>query len=74
MQENRNCNRTIKPEFIASCNIAQYKHPYSDSESVKRNISEVVAVLTYIAVNDYEQVMKAVLEISNFIRKNAKTR
>ena len=36
---------TTKGSFLMSWNIARSKHPYSDCEFVKNNITEVVAVL-----------------------------
>ena len=36
---------TIEASFLISWNIARSKHPYSDCEFVKKNISDVVAVL-----------------------------
>ena len=36
---------TTEASFVISWNIARAKRPYSDSEFVKKNIAEVVAVL-----------------------------
>jgi len=36
---------TAEANFVISCIIAQSKHPYSECEIVKKNISEVIAVL-----------------------------
>ena len=36
---------TTEASFVISRNIARAKRPYSDSEFVKKNIAEVVAVL-----------------------------
>ena len=36
---------TTKASFLMSWNIAHFKHPYSDCEFVKKNITDVVAVL-----------------------------
>ena len=36
---------TTEASFLTSRNIARSKHPYSDCEFVKKNITDVVAVL-----------------------------
>ena len=41
----KEADTTAEASFIISWNIARFKHPYSDGEFIKKNISEVVAVL-----------------------------
>ena len=41
----KEADTTTEASFIISWNIARFKHPYSDGEFIKKNISEVVAVL-----------------------------
>ena len=36
---------TTEASFLMSWSIARSKHPHSDSESVKKNLTDVVAVL-----------------------------
>ena len=38
-------NATTEASFLMSRSIARFKHPYSDCEFVKKNITDVVAVL-----------------------------
>ena len=41
----KKADTTAEANFVISWNIARSKHPYSDGEFVKKNISEVIAML-----------------------------
>ena len=42
---NKQFDATTEASFLMSWNIARSKHPYSDCEFVKKNITDVIAVL-----------------------------